>query len=177
MYDRTENDLFVVEETSKAIYRSLEGANANGLDTISIYRDENNKSLLYEKTVTLTADNDKVVNFLGMENIADFTKMAPAMLADIAYVRYETYMPQYLLVVDPTIVPAGKWCDVHQTADCEHAVPTKGLVSGRFLVSLADTAAVWADANKHKAGNPYLNSENLPKLGFVQATQDRKSVV
>ena len=170
LYDRTENDLFVVEETSKAIYRSLEGANANGLDTISIYRDENNKSLLYEKTVTLTADNDKVVNFLGMENIADFTKMAPAMLADIAYVRYETYMPQYLLVVDPTIVPAGKWCDVHQTADCEHAVPTKGLVSGRFLVSLADTAAVWADANKHKAGNPYLNSENLPKLGFVQAT-------
>ena len=118
---------------------------------------------MYEKTVTLTADNDKVVNFLGMENIADFTKMAPAMLADIAYVRYETYMPQYLLVVDPTIVPAGKWCDVHQTADCEHAVPTKGLVSGRFLVSLADTAAVWADANKHKAGNPYLNSENLPK--------------
>ena len=170
MYERTENDLFVIEQSSKAIYRSLEGANANGLDTISIYRDENNKSLLYEKAVTLTADNNKVVNFLGMENIADFTEMAPAMLVDTAYVRNETYKPQYLLVVNPTIVPAGKWCDVHQTADCEHAVPTKGLVSGRFLVSLADTAAVWADANKHKAGNPYLNSENLPKLGFVQAT-------
>ena len=170
LYDRTENDLFVIEETSKDIYRSLEGANANGLDTISIYRDENNKSLLYEKSVTLTADNNKVVNFLGMENIADFTEMAPAMLADTAYVRNETYKPQYLLVVNPTIVPAGKWCDVHQTADCEHAVPTKGLVSGRFLVSLQDTAAVWADANKHKAGNPYLNSEGYAKLGFVQAT-------
>ena len=164
LYDRTENDLFTLEQTDAEIYRRL----ANNVDTISIYRNSNEKALLYEKT---TAINDTTsVNFLGLENIADFTDMAPAMIADTAYVRNNTYKPQYMLVVDPTIHPAGMWCEEHQSATCEHAVPTPAWTEGRFLVNLVDSAKAWDDAHKHQVGNPYVNEEGYYKLGFVQAT-------
>ena len=171
LYEREENDLFVIEETESEVYRRL----ANNVDTISIYRNNNEKALLYEKTMKI---NDTTsVNFLGLENIADFTEMAPAMIADTAYVRYDTYKPQYMLVVDPTIHPAGKWCDVCESDDCEHAVPTPAWTEGRFLVNLKDSAAAWADAHKHQLGNPYLNEENLPKLGFVQGIHRNDSLI
>ena len=171
LYDRTENDLFDIAETESQVYRRL----ANNVDTISIYRNNNEKALLYEKTMKI---NDTTsVNFLGLENIADFTEMAPAMIADTAYVRYDTYKPQYMLVVDPTIHPAGKWCDVCESDDCEHAVPTPAWTEGRFLVNLKDSAAAWADAHKHQLGNPYLNEENLPKLGFVQGIHRNDSLI
>ena len=171
LYDRTENDLFVIEETESQVYRRL----VNNVDTISIYRNNNEKALLYEKTMKI---NDTTsVNFLGLENIADFTEMAPAMIADTAYVRNDTYKPQYMLVVDPTIHPAGKWCDVCKSDDCEHAVPTPAWTEGRFLVNLKDSAAAWADAHKHQLGNPYLNEENLPKLGFVQGIHRNDSLI
>ena len=171
LYDREENDLFVIEETESQVYRRL----VNNVDTISIYRNNNEKALLYEKTMKI---NDTTsVNFLGLENIADFTEMAPAMIADTAYVRNDTYKPQYMLVVDPTIHPAGKWCDVCKSDDCEHAVPTPAWTEGRFLVNLKDSAAAWADAHKHQLGNPYLNEENLPKLGFVQGIHRNDSLI
>ena len=171
LYEREENDLFVIEETESQVYRRL----ANNVDTISIYRNNNEKALLYEKTMKI---NDTTsVNFLGLENIADFTEMAPAMIADTAYVRNDTYKPQYMLVVDPTIHPAGKWCDVCESDDCEHAVPTPAWTEGRFLVNLKDSAAAWADAHKHQLGNPYLNEENLPKLGFVQGIHRNDSLI
>ncbi len=171
LYNREENDLFVIEETESQVYRRL----ANNVDTISIYRNNNEKALLYEKTMKI---NDTTsVNFLGLENIADFTEMAPAMIADTAYVRNDTYKPQYMLIVDPTIHPAGKWCDVCGTDDCEHAVPTPAWTEGRFLVNLKDSANAWADAHKHQLGNPYLNEENLPKLGFVQGIHRNDSLI
>ena len=171
LYTRTENDLFDIEETESEVYRRL----ANNVDTISIYRNDNEKSLLYEKTMKI---NDTTsVNFLGLENIADFTEMAPAMIADTAYVRYDTYKPQYMLVVDPTIHPAGKWCDVCESADCEHAVPTPAWTEGRFLVNLVDSAKAWDEAHKHQVGNPYKNTENYYKLGFIQATHRNDSLI
>ena len=171
LYDRTENDLFTFEQTDAEIYRRL----VNNVDTISIYRNDNEKSLLYEKTMKI---NDTTsVNFLGLENIADFTEMAPAMIADTAYVRNDTYKPQYMLVVDPTIHPAGKWCDVCESADCEHAVPTPAWTEGRFLVNLKDSANAWADAHKHQLGNPYVNEEGYNKLGFVQGIHRNDSLI
>ena len=171
LYDRTENDLFTFEQTDAEIYRRL----VNNVDTISIYRNDNDKSLLYEKTMKI---NDTTsVNFLGLENIADFTEMAPAMIADTAYVRNDTYKPQYMLVVDPTIHPAGKWCDVCESDDCEHAVPTPAWTEGRFLVNLKDSAAAWADAHKHQLGNPYVNEEGYNKLGFVQGIHRNDSLI
>ena len=49
LYDRTENDLFTFEQTDTEIYRRL----VNNVDTISIYRNDNDKSLLYEKTMKI----------------------------------------------------------------------------------------------------------------------------
>ena len=171
MYQRTENDLFTIEGVDSDIYRRL----ANNVDTVSIYRNYNEKSLLYEKTTEIA--DDVFVNFLGMENIADFTKMAPAMIADTAYVRNETYKPQYMLIVDPTIHPAGKWCDVCNSDDCEHAVDVPAWTEGRFLVNLVDSAKAWDNANKHQVGNPFKNSEGYYKLGFVQATHRNDSLI
>ena len=171
LYDRTENDLFVIEETESEVYRRL----VNNVDTISIYRNNNEKSLLYEKTMKI---NDTTsVNFLGLENIADFTEMAPAMIADTAYVRNDTYKPQYMLVVDPTIHPAGKWCDVDSSSTCAHAVPVPAWTEGRFLVNLVDSAKAWDEAHKHQVGNPYKNTENYYKLGFIQATHRNDSLI
>ena len=171
LYDRTENDLFTIEGVDSDIYRRL----ANNVDTVSIYRNYNEKSLLYEKTTEIA--DDVFVNFLGMENIADFTKMAPAMIADTAYVRNETYKPQYMLIVDPTIHPAGKWCDVCNSDDCEHAVDVPAWTEGRILVNLVDSAKAWDEANKHQVGNPYKNTEGYYKLGFVQATHRNDSLI
>ena len=171
LYDRTENDLFTIEGVDSDIYRRL----ANNVDTVSIYRNYNEKSLLYEKTTEIA--DDVFVNFLGMENIADFTKMAPAMIADTAYVRNETYKPQYMLIVDPTIHPAGKWCEEHQSATCEHAVDVPAWTEGRILVNLVDSAKAWDEANKHQVGNPYKNTEGYYKLGFVQATHRNDSLI
>ena len=162
MYNRTENDLFTVEPTEKPMYRTV----INPLDTISIFRNDNPKSILFE---------DK--GFLGMENLAQYPSIAPAMVADTAYVRDNTYRPQYMLVVNPDITPAGMWCEEHQSATCEHAVPTKGWVEGRYLVNLVDTAIVWDQANKHKDNNPYINTEKYYRLGFVQAKHIEDSLI
>ena len=162
MYNRTENDLFTVEPTEKPMYRTV----INPLDTISIFRNDNPKSILFE---------DK--GFLGMENLAQYPFIAPAMVADTAYVRDNTYRPQYMLVVNPDITPAGMWCEEHQSATCEHAVPTKGWVEGRYLVNLVDTAIVWDIANKHKDNNPYINTEKFYRLGFVQAKHIEDSLI
>ena len=162
MYSRPENDLFVVQETERPMYRPV----VNALDTISLYRNDNPMSVLFEDG-----------GFLGMENLAQYPEIAPAMVADTAYVRNETYRPQYMLVVNPDIHPAGKWCDVCGSADCEHAVPTAGWVEGRYLVNLVDTAYAWDEANKHKDGNPYINTEKYYRLGFVQATHRNDSLI
>ena len=165
IYDRTENDLFVVEPTEKPMYRPV----INPLDTISIFRNDNPKSILFE---------DK--GFLGMENLAQYPSIAPAMVADTAYVRDNTYRPQYMLVVNPKITPAGKWCPIHgddPTCPDAHKVDSKGWVEGRYLVNLVDTAIVWDQANKHKDNNPYINTEKYYRLGFVQAKHIEDSLV
>lgn len=99
-----------MKPVTAAMYRRI----VNDLDTISIFRQENNKQMLFEDG-----------KFLGLKNATQF-EFAPAMVADTAYVRYNTYRPQYMLVVDPNITPAGKWCDECQSSTCAHAVETKG---------------------------------------------------
>ena len=165
MYNRTENDLFAVTPSERPMYRRV----INPLDTVSIYRNDNSKLLLFEDGI-----------FLGMENIAQFTDMAPAMVADTAYAPAETYRPQYMLVVDPEIQPAGRICPIHgnnPTCPDAHKVDSKGWVSGRYLVNLVDTAIVWDKANKHKDDNPYVNSEKYYRLGFVDAKHYNDSLI
>ena len=176
LYDRTENDLFVVEATDVPQYRRL----VNDLETISIYRDANSSELLCEEGALLSVENENgqievLEGFLGLKNANQF-KFAPAMLADTAYVRNETHKPLYMLAVDVNVVEDGKWCETHQTADCEHATPTTGWVEGRYLVCLADSANAW-DEGKHKnVTNPY-RYDGMDKLGFVQATHRNDSLI
>ena len=166
LYDRTENDLFVVEETEKPMYRRV----VSPLDTVSIFRDGNNQSVLFESK-----------GFLVMENLSQFPNIAPGMVADTAYIGNgdtEYYRPQYMLVVDPTIHPETTYCPDHGVgAQCGHEVDIRGWVEGRYLVNLKDTAIAWDEANKHKDGNPYINSENYYKLGFVQAQHIGDSLI
>ena len=170
MYQRTENDLFDIEVTTLDVYRRL----AQNVDTVSIFRDANNSEMLYENTTEIA---EKVfVNFLGLGNIAQMKDMAPAMVADTAYVRYNTYKPQYMLIVDPTIHPATKWCDVCGKDDCEHAVDVAAWTEGRILVNLVDSANAWDAAHKHQVGNPY-KKEGYNKLGFINATHRRDSLI
>ena len=154
VYERIENDIIEVKPVSAPMYRRI----VNDLDTVSIFRDNNNKSILFEDG-----------GFLGMENLAQYPEIAPAMVADTAYVRYNTYRPQYMLVVDPDITPAGMWCEEHQSSTCAHAVPTQGWIEGRYLVNLKDTAIAYDEIHKHPSTNPYINSEKYYRLGFVQA--------
>ena len=165
LYNRRENDLFVVEPTEKPMYRTV----INPLDTISIFRDDNSQSVLFEHNT-----------FLGMENLSQYPEIAKAMIADTAYVRNNTYRPQYMLVVGADITPAGKWCPIHgddPTCPDAHKVETSGWVEGRYLVNLVDTAIAWDAANKHKDNNPYINSEKYYRLGFVQAKHINDSLV
>ena len=166
LYNGNDWDLFVVEETEKPMYRRV----VSPLDTVSIFRDGNNQSVLFESK-----------GFLGMENLSQFPNIAPGMVADTAYIGNgdtEYYRPQYMLVVDPTIHPETTYCPDHGVgAQCGHEVDIRGWVEGRYLVNLKDTAIAWDEANKHKDGNPYINSENYYKLGFVQAQHIGDSLI
>jgi len=166
LYDRTENDLFVIEETEKPMYRRV----VSPLDTVSIFRDGNNQSVLFESK-----------GFLGMENLSQFPDIAPGMIADTAYIGngdITYYRPQYLLAVDAIQHGPTTWCPDHgYGATCQHAIDIKGYLEGRFLVNLKDTAIAWDEANKHKDGNPYINSENYYRLGFVEATHRNDSLI
>ena len=162
LYTGNDWDLFTISETEKPMYRKV----VNNLDTISIFRQENDKQMLFEDG-----------KFLGLKNATQFD-FAPAMLADTAYVRYNTYRPQYLLAVDPVMHGETTWCPEHgYGATCQHAQTIKGYVEGRYLVNLVDTAIAWDKANKHKDGNPYINSEKYYRLGFVQATHRNDSLI
>ncbi len=170
LYDRTENDLFDIEVTTLDVYRRL----AQNVDTVSIFRDANTSEMLYENTTEIA---EKVfVNFLGLGNIAQMKDMAPAMVADTAYVRYNTYKPQYMLIVDPTIHPAGTECPICGKEDCEHAIPTNAWTEGRILVNLVDSANAWDAAHKHQVGNPY-KKEGYNKLGFINAIHRSDSLI
>ena len=121
--------------------------------------------------------------FLGMENLSQFPDIAPGMVADTAYIGNgdETYYrPQYMLVVNPDITPAGRYCPIHgddPTCPDAHKIDTKGWVEGRYLVNLVDTAITWDIKNKHKDNNPYINSEKYYRLGFVQAKHYNDSLI
>ena len=166
LYKGNDWDLFVVEPTEKPMYRRV----VSPLDTVSIFRDGNNQSVLFESK-----------GFLGMENLSQFPDIAPGMIADTAYIGngdITYYRPQYLLAVDAIQHGPTTWCPDHgYGATCQHAIDIKGYLEGRFLVNLKDTAIAWDEANKHKDGNPYINSENYYKLGFVQATHRNDSLI
>ena len=109
------------------------------------------------------------INFLGIESKGVNAKSA--MFVDTAYVRNNTNMPQYMLVMDPQIVKADTiWCDAteahtHATlADslaCPHTEIIPASVTGRYLINAQDSV----DAGN----NDYVWNRDYTRLAFVEA--------
>ena len=154
---KTENDLVVIEKKAAPEYVKL-----NMGDTIRIFREGAEASLLFEKG-----------EFLGMENAFEFTKMAPAMYVDTAYVdRKDNNRYQYLLAVEPDRVITSEECTVPG-----HPKHETNVLHARFLVNLIDSAEVVKAANKIHGTNKYINSEKFAKLGFVPGYHAKDTLV
>lgn len=141
-YRIVDNDLFAVTPVDAPVYITMNPA----MDTVKIFKQDNNSEVLYEKS-----------HFLGMEHLSDVPEMKAAMFVDTAYVRNETARPQYLLVVG-----AKHWED---NTICEipgHPSHYSDTTSGRFLVNMVDS--MYALGSTHN--NPY-KWDSYPKLAFI----------
>ena len=146
MYNKSENDLAVIEKTAAPEYVKL-----NMSDTIRIFREGADASILFEKG-----------EFLGLENIHEYTKMTPAMYVDTAYYNRGTNNRwQYLLGVNIDRKVVNDDCGI-PSHEKFHADTTYG----RFLVNLVDSAELYKKTHLHD--NKYVNTEGFAKLGFVK---------
>ena len=155
MYNKSENDLAVIEKTAAPEY-----VKRNMGDTIRIFREGADASILFEKG-----------EFLGLENIHEYTKMAPAMYVDTAYYNRGTNNRwQYLLGVNIDRKVVNDDCGVPSHAKF-HADTTYG----RFLVNLVDSAELYKKTHLHD--NKYVNTEGFAKLGFVKGFHTNDTLV
>ena len=180
-YSFTENDLFVVVDADAQQYRG-DFSNEGALDTIKIFRNDDNSYVLYEKGALLETKDEVLEGFLGMENIYDpqYAEVNAAMVADTA-IHANTYRPWYMLAVETNVVPAGKYCDIHgANAGCkdEHLTETRGYTEGRYLVSLVDSAnACINKVNNKFTYETYNGNEPYYRLGFVAAKHMGDSLI
>ena len=167
-YKYVENDIFVITDADANMYRPVVA-----MDTIKIFRNADNNYVLYEQGTLLKENDEVVAGFLGVENFLDpkFAEKNPALLVDTA-AGYNTWRPEYMLALNATVVPEGKWCDFDQSADCPHAVPTRGYATGRYLVNLVDSAA-----NRKDCKYQDFNGTTYYRLGFVQAKHIGDSLI
>ena len=154
IYDKTENDLVVIEPKAAPEYVKLSAG-----DTIRIFREGAEASLLFEKG-----------EFLGMENVFEFSKMAPAMFVDTAHIEKNRY--EYLLAVEPNRVVTSEECTVPG-----HPKHETNVLHARFLVNLVDSAYAEAARNIIHGSNKYINSEKFAKLGFVPGYHEGDTLV
>ena len=192
-YGFIENDIFVVVDADAQMYRG-DFSNTGVLDTIKVFRNDDNSYVLYEKGDLLNV-GEQHEGFLGMENINDpeYADMHAAMLADTAFYS-NTYRPQYMLAVDAEIVDDGWTCPLnpeHNTqawrdangGHCADAVQDRPYIQGRYLVNLVDSAlAATANGVKfadNKFVHEYYNTQATPyyRLGFVQAKHIGDSLI
>ena len=172
MYANDANALMFVTKVDAPEYRKLVADAA--LDTITIYRGDNEHQVVYEKRNDDAVVNGKVLSFLNIDNDVQFSDINPALYADSAYVnRGENTRWQYLLGVNVEH-KEGYYCPEHgfgETAPCEHAVWVS-YNEGRYLMNMIDTANVYGKtAGIHN--NPYINETEegniCAKLSFVNA--------
>ena len=192
-YNNVENDLFVIVDADAQQYRG-DFSNTGVLDTIKVFRNDDNSYVLYEKGDLLNV-GEHHEGFLGMENINDpeYADMHAAMLADTAYYS-NTYRPQYMLAVDAEIVDDGWTCPLnpeHNTqawrdehgGHCADAVQDRPYIQGRYLVNLVDSAQAATAAGVKFADNKFVHEyyidEETPyyRLGFVQAKHIGDSLI
>ena len=172
MYKKDANSLMFVNEVTAPEYRKL--VSENGVDTVKIYRAENEAQVVYEKRDAKSVVEGRTLSFLNIDNETQFTEINPALYVDTAYVnRGNNTRYQYLLGVNVT-EHKGYYCEDHGFAEerpCEHAVPV-AYKTGRYLINMIDTANVYG-ANVNIHNNPYINEteegNDRAKLSFVDA--------
>ena len=172
MYKKDANSLMFVTEVTAPEYRKL--VSELGVDTVKIYRAENEAQVVYEKRDAKSVVEGRTLSFLNIDNDAQFTQINPALYVDTAYVnRGNNTRYQYLLGVNIT-EHKGYYCPDHGFAEerpCEHAVPV-AYKTGRYLINMIDTANVYG-ANVNIHNNPYINEteegNDRAKLSFVDA--------
>ncbi len=149
MYNQTENDLFTIEKKDAPEYRKV----AMG-DTVRIYRNADAEDVLFEKG-----------EFLGTPTSLQFDDANPALFVDTAYInRPYNNRWEYLLAVDAKHWDSKLECDI--PGHPKHEADT---TTGRFLVSLMDSAYVYNETHLHN--NKFINEEDgerFAKLGFVE---------
>ena len=150
LYNFTDNDRITMANTDKVEYLSITGAQ----DTVKIALQDQPNFFLYEQK-----------GFLGMEHVADVEDMKAAIFVDTAYVRNETYRPQFLLAMGGRYVPEH-W-DNHP--ESEQQIPphliTPDTTYGRFLVNMVDSAVTYKGSDKT---NPYIFDRNdYYRLAFI----------
>ena len=172
MYANDANSLMFVTKVDAPEYRKL--VTSANLDTIKLYRADNEHQVVYEKRNDDAVVNGKALSFLNIDNDAQFTEINPALYADTAYVnRGNNTRWQYLLGVNVQH-KEGYYCPEHgfgETEPCTHA-EWVSYNEGRYLINMIDTANVYG-ANVNIHNNPYINETEegniCAKLSFVDA--------
>ena len=170
-YAYVANDLFILEKVDAGQHVSgIEGKN------IKIMRNADNNYVLYETGSLLETENEVLEGFLGIQNFLDpkYSEKNAAMYVDPA-AGMDTWRPEYMLVLNPKFVEAGKWCPIHgddPTCPDAHKVETRGYSEGRYLVNLVDSAANRADCVFQN-----YSGDNYYRLGFVQAKHIGDSLI
>ena len=138
LYNYNDNDRITMEATNKVEYMTITGSQ----DTVKISLKAQPNFFLYEDGT-----------FLGMEHVAD-KDMKPAMFVDTAYVRNNTYRPQYLLAMNGKHVEPI-WDNHPNSPSVPHLV-APDTTYGRFLINAVDSAKAWKGSVKT---NPYIHEQ------------------
>ncbi|MCJ2380552.1 DUF6383 domain-containing protein [Parabacteroides sp. AGMB00274] len=175
MYAEDANSLMFVTKVQAPEYRKL--VTTANLDTIKLYRADNEAQVVYEKKDTKASTLlERPVSFLNIDNVEQFKDINPALYADTAYVnRGNNTCYQYLLGVNIEH-KEGWYCEEHgftATPPCKHAVPVS-YNQGRYLINMIDTANILAaDLKVSIHNNPFINEteegNKCAKLAFVDA--------
>ncbi len=138
IYNYNDNDRFALANVDAPEYMTITGSQ----DTVKIALKAQPNFFLYEDGT-----------FLGMEHVAD-KDMKPAMFVDTAYVRNNTYRPQYLLAMNGKHVEPI-WDNHPNSPSVPHLV-APDTTYGRFLINAVDSAKAWKGSVKT---NPYIHEQ------------------
>ena len=139
IYNYNDNDRFGVVDIATPEYMTITDAQ----DTIKVSLQNFQNFYLYEQGINGT-------NFLGMNHTADVDDMKAAIYVDTAFVRNDTYRPQYLLAMN------GRHVEPIYDSHPDHTIPHllhADTTYGRFLVNMVDSAKAWKGSDKT---NPYI---------------------
>ena len=151
IYNFNDNDRFGVVDIATPEYMTITDAQ----DTIKVSLQNFQNFYLYEQGINGT-------NFLGMNHVADVDDMKAAIYVDTAFVRNDTYRPQYLLAMN------GRHVEPIYDSHPDHTIPHllhADTTYGRFLVNMVDSAKAWKGSDKT---NPYIwDKSNYYRLAFI----------